>query len=77
MIKDIRLHGRHSKEIEFFANLSGEKPLSSHFYEIEKEKDENKISFFLAGNYITLAKDKIYFSGTGGIVSEYMFGSPL
>ncbi len=77
MIKDIRLHGRHSKEIEFFANLAGEKPLSSHFYEIEKVKDEREISFFLAGNYITLEKDKIIFSGTGGIVSEYMFGSPL
>ncbi|NMC00332.1 MAG: TIGR04442 family protein [Thermoanaerobaculaceae bacterium] len=77
MIKDIRLHGRHSKEVEFFANLAGEKPLSSHFYEIEKDKDQNKISFFLAGNYITLTNDKILFSGTGGIISEYMFGSPL
>lgn len=77
MIKDIRLHGRHSKDVEFFANLAGEKPLSIHFYEIEKEKDEKKISFFLAGNYLTLTKDKILFSGTGGIVSEYMFGSPL
>lgn len=77
MIKDIRLHGRHSKEIEFFANLAGEKPLSSHFYEIEKTEDEVKISFFLAGNYITLTKEKVLFSGTGGIVSEYMFGSPL
>lgn len=73
MIKDIRLHGRHSREIEFFANLAGEKPLSSHFYEIEKDK----ISFFLAGNYITLTKDNVIFSGTGGVVSEYMFGSPL
>jgi uncharacterized protein (TIGR04442 family) len=77
MIKDIRLHGAITYEIEFFANLAGEKPLSAHFYEMEENEDGKTISFFLAGNYLTLTPKLVKFSGNGGIISEYMFGSPL
>jgi uncharacterized protein (TIGR04442 family) len=77
MIKDIRLHGEFSRQIEFFAYLAGEKRLTTHFYEIEETDSHKKLSFFLSGNYVTLEGDTIYFSGNGGIVSEYMFGSPM
>jgi uncharacterized protein (TIGR04442 family) len=77
MIKDIRLHGGITNEIEFFANLAGEKPLATHFYETEENEDGKSISFFLAGNYVTLTPKLVKFSGNGGIISEYMFGSPL
>jgi len=77
MIKDIRLHGAVNYEIEFFANLAGDKTLSTHFYETEDNKKGKTISFFLAGNYVTLTPDSVKFSGNGGIISEYMFGSPL
>lgn len=77
MIKDIRLHGQINEDIEFFANLSGGKSLLSHFYEMEKNGEDFRLSFFLAGNNLTLTKDRVFFSGTGGVVSEYMFGSPM
>lgn len=77
MIKDIRLHGEYSKEVEFFAYLAGEKSLTTHFYEIEELDGKKKISFFLSGNYISLEGEKTSFFGNGGIISEYMFGSPM
>jgi len=77
MIKDIRLHGAVNYEIEFFANLAGDKPLSTHFYEVEENENGKTISFFLAGNYVSLSPSQVKFSGNGGIISEYMFGSPL
>jgi uncharacterized protein (TIGR04442 family) len=77
MIKDIRLHGAINDEIEFFANLAGEKPLASHFYELEENELGKTISFFLAGNYVKLTPGQVKFSGNGGIISEYMFGSPM
>ncbi len=77
MIKDIRLHGAINYEIEFFANLAGEKPLATHFYEIEESEKGKTISFFIAGNYVSLTPETVKFSGNGGILSEYMFGSPL
>lgn len=77
MIKDIRLHGAVNYEIEFFANLAGDKPLATHFYEVEDTPDGKSISFFLAGNYVALTPGKVKFSGNGGIISEYMFGSRL
>ncbi len=77
MLKDIRLHGAITPEIDFYAVLAGEKLVVTHFYEVEEVADGREVSFFLAGSYFRLDPRGITFSGTGGAVSEYMFGSPM
>ncbi len=77
MLKDIRLHGEITQEVDFFAVLAGEKLTVTHFYELGEGKEGREVSFFLAGSYFKLDQKGIAFSGTGGAVSEYMFGSPM
>lgn len=77
MLKDIRLHGEITPEVDFFAVLAGEKLAVTHFYEIGEGAAGREASFFLAGSYFKLDQKGIAFSGTGGAVSEYMFGSPM
>ena len=77
MLKDIRLHGSVTPEIDFFATLAGEKLLTSHFYELTQGEKGLEASFFLFGMYLRITPEGLHFSGTGGIVSEYMFGSPM
>ena len=77
MLKDIRVHGSITQEIDFYANLAGEKLLTAPFYEMKEGANGSEASFFLAGMYLRLDGKGITFSGTGGVVSEYMFGSPM
>lgn len=77
MLKDVRVHGAITPEIDFYANLAGEKLLSAPFYEVKEGPGGTEASFFLAGMYLKLGPEGIVFSGTGGQVSEYMFGSPM
>lgn len=77
MLKDIRLHGAITPEIDYFAVLAGERLVVTHFYEIQNDAVGLRVSFFLAGQYFKLDREGITFSGTGGAVSEYMFGSPM
>lgn len=77
MLKDIRLHGAITPEIDYYAVLAGEKLVVSHFYEIAEGEDGPRIAFFQAGQYFKLDSQGLSFSGTGGAVSEYMFGSPM
>lgn len=77
MLKDVRIHGSITPEVEFYANLAGEKLLTAPFYEMKDAESGPEISFFLAGMYLKLDRSGIVFSGTGGAVSEYMFGSPM
>ena len=69
MLKDIRLHGAITPEIDFYAVLAGEKLVVTHFYEVEEVADGREVSFFLAGSYFRLDPRGITFSGTGGAVS--------
>ena len=77
MLKDIRLHGSVTPEVDFYATLAGEKLISSHFYEFTEGEKGPEIQFFLMGHHLKLTTEGIRFSGSGGIVSEYMFGSPM
>jgi len=77
MLKDIRIHGAVTQDIDFYATLAGEKLISAPFYEIKEGKSGKVASFFLAGMYFHLDGKGLAFSGTGGSVSEYMFGSPM
>ena len=77
MFKDIRVHGAITPEIDYYANLAGEKLLPAPFYEVSQEGGRNSVAFFLAGMYLRLSPEGVSFSGTGGVVSEYMFGSPM
>ncbi len=77
MLKDIRLHGEITSEVDFYAVLAGEKLAVTHFYEVGESEKGREVSFFLAGNYFKLDQQGIAFTGTGGAVSEYMFGSPM
>jgi uncharacterized protein (TIGR04442 family) len=77
MLKDVRIHGSITADVDFYANLAGEKLLTAPFYEMRESEDGSEISFFLAGMYLKLDRTGIVFSGTGGAVSEYMFGSPM
>jgi uncharacterized protein (TIGR04442 family) len=77
MLKDVRVHGTITPDIDYYANLAGEKLLSAPFYEIKEGDSGCEVSFFLAGMYLRLDAEGISFSGTGGAVSEYMFGSPM
>jgi uncharacterized protein (TIGR04442 family) len=77
VFKDIRVHGAITPEIDYYANLAGEKLLPAPFYEVSQEGGRNSVAFFLAGMYLRLSPEGVAFSGTGGVVSEYMFGSPM
>jgi uncharacterized protein (TIGR04442 family) len=77
MLKDIRLHGAITNEVDFYANMAGEKLLTAPFYEMREGESGPEISFFVSGQYLKLDGKGITFSGTGGAVSEYMFGSPM
>ncbi len=77
MLKDIRIHGAVTPDIDFYATLAGEKLISAPFYEVRDGASGKEASFFLAGMYFRLDAGGLSFSGTGGSVSEYMFGSPM
>jgi len=77
MLKDIRVHGAITPEVDFYANLAAEKLLSAPFYEMKEDAEGTEVSFFLSGMYLRLGAGGITFSGTGGVLSEYMFGSPM
>ena len=77
MFKDIRVHGAITPEIDYYANLAGEHLLPAPFYEVLAGEEDPGVSFFLSGMYIKLNSEGVSFSGTGGAVSEYMFGSPM
>jgi uncharacterized protein (TIGR04442 family) len=77
MLKDVRVHGAITPEIDFYATLAGEKLLSAPFYEMKEGSGGLEISFFLAGQSLHLSQEGVASAGTGGVVSEYMFGSPV
>ncbi|MEJ2368554.1 MAG: TIGR04442 family protein [Acidobacteriota bacterium] len=77
MLRDIRLHGTIADNVDYYANLAGGKLLTTHFYESEQTDRGERVSFFLMGHYFKLNMEGVSFSGTGGAVSEYMFGSPM
>jgi len=77
MLKDVRVHGSITDNVDFYATLAGEKLLSAPFYEIAEENGNRTVSFFLSGMYFKLDQQGLAFSGTGGAVSEYMFGSNM
>ncbi len=77
MLKDIRVHGSITDSIDYYATLAGEKLITAPFYEVKENRDGMEVSFFLAGMYFNLDELGLTFSGTGGAVSEYMFGSPM
>jgi len=77
VLKDVRVHGAITDTIDYYATLAGAKLLSAPFYELQESDGKRAVSFFLAGQYFRLDQQGISFSGTGGSVSEYMFGSPM
>ena len=77
MLKDIRLHGSISPAVDFFATLAGENLLPTQFYEVREGPSGTEYSFFLQGQYLKVTPEGIHFSGNGGVVSEYMFGSTM
>lgn len=77
MLKDIRLHGSVTPGIDFFANLAGENLLPTQFYEVREGTSGTEYSFFLQGQYLRVTPEGVHFSGNGGVVSEYMFGSTM
>jgi len=77
VLKDVRVHGSITDTIDFYATLAGSRLLAAPFYELRETHEGREASFFLAGMYFRLNAEGIAFSGTGGAVSEYMFGSPM
>lgn len=77
MLKDIRLHGSVNPAVDFFATLAGENLLPTQFYEVRQGPAGTEYSFFLQGQFLRVTPDGVHFSGNGGVVSEYMFGSTM
>jgi len=74
MIQDIRLHGRVTDNIEYFATVAGEKVSHRFFYETASPSQDTVIRFFSPGNEFTIGKEAIHYRGNGGSFCEYMFG---
>jgi uncharacterized protein (TIGR04442 family) len=74
MIESIRLHGKVSPAVEFFATIAGANINQRYFYESTEEDGQPVDRFFSAGNEFRLSPAGISHRGTGGGFCEYMFG---
>lgn len=74
MIESIRLHGKVSPTVEFFATIAGAKVNQRYYYESTEEDGEAVDRFFSAGNEFRLTPKGITHRGVGGSFCEYMFG---
>ncbi len=74
MIESIRLHGKVSPAIEFFATIAGAKINQRYYYESTEDDGENVDRFFSAGSEFRLTPRGIAHRGVGGSFCEYMFG---
>jgi uncharacterized protein (TIGR04442 family) len=70
-LSDIRLHGEAAPQIDYFATFLGEGLERRAFYEVRREG----LRLFAQGNELQLAEGGVAYRGTGGLLSEYMFGS--
>ncbi len=74
MIESIRLHGKVSSAVEYYATIAGANVNQRYCYESTEEDGEPVDRFFSAGNEFRLTPRGIGYRGTGGGFCEYMFG---
>ncbi len=74
MIESIRLHGKVSPAVEYYATIAGANINQRYCYESTEEDGEPIDRFFSAGNEFRLTPRGIGYKGTGGGFCEYMFG---
>jgi len=72
MLKDIRLHGLASEQVEYSITVAGNDPHQGYFFNIAYETDQLRI--FSPGNELAISVDGITYHGNGGHFCEYMFG---
>lgn len=70
MNTELRLHGRLSENIEYYATAAGCLTSHHHFYDIS----DQQLRFFAPGNELILDDNGIRQQGNGGSFCEYMFG---
>lgn len=70
-LADIRLHGEAAPQIDYYATFLGRDLERRAFYELRREG----MRLFAHGNELQVAEGGVVFHGTGGMLSEYMFGS--
>lgn len=73
MIREIRLHGKATDQIDYYVTITGEDLSNRYFYESSAAGDR----FFSGGNEFELSSRGIRYSSNGGSVCEYMFGVDL
>ena len=70
MNTELRLHGRITDSIEYYATAAGCLTSHHHFYQIA----DQQLRFFAPGNELTLDDQGSKQQGNGGTFCEYMFG---
>ncbi|PLY01693.1 MAG: hypothetical protein C0622_06705 [Desulfuromonas sp.] len=70
MSTELRLHGKITDEIEYFATAAGNRNAHQHFFEMS----DTGLRFFAPGNELVLLPDRLRQTGTGGTFCAYMFG---
>ncbi|HVR43111.1 MAG TPA: TIGR04442 family protein [Thermoanaerobaculia bacterium] len=74
MIQAIVHHGFISETIEYFATVRGPNLDRKFFFEQIDDHRGRIVRYFGGPSEVALQIDGVYFSGNGGIFSEYMFG---
>jgi uncharacterized protein (TIGR04442 family) len=74
MIESIRLYGKVSPAVEYYATIAGATISQRYCYEQTDEDGEPVDRFFSAGNEFRLTPRGIAHRGCGGSFCEYMFG---
>ncbi|MBE0598534.1 MAG: TIGR04442 family protein [Desulfuromonadales bacterium] len=70
MYQEIRLHGRLSDNLEYFATAASRDAFRAYFYEVTSDS----LRLFSPGNEIVLNPAGLHHHGNGGYFCEYMFG---
>lgn len=74
MIRAIVHHGYIDDTIEYFATIAGPNLDRKFFFEQISDGRGRIVRYFGGHSEVSLQPDGVYFSGNGGIFSEYMFG---
>src|SRR5688572_3975477 len=74
MIHAIVHHGFIDDTIEYFATVAGPNLDRKFFFEQISDSRGRIVRYFGGHSEVSLQSDGVYFSGNGGIFSEYMFG---
>jgi uncharacterized protein (TIGR04442 family) len=77
MIQDIRLHGRISDRVEYYATVAGQDIVNRYFHETGEQPGGPFVRFFSSGNEFKITPDGVTYHASGGSFCEYMFGIDL